>query len=310
MNPIKSFVDALGKRRSAPELPEKKVLILEGGGMRGIFLTGILQAFTDRNFFPWKLVIGSSAGALTGTAYMARQIHLARDAFFTKLLTGKFIHLSHILNSEKHILDLDWMINTVVKGSDPLNTARLKKEVPVIITATRVHDNRSPETVYLTSKKDDIFTALKATAAIPYLYRGFVKYNDMQLLDGGLLDPIPFARALEMGYKEEDILVITTRPRGYRKKVESFWIRSLYEAYFSESKYSYLVASMENRYKKYNRILNELEQRYTGIDVLYPPDNFEVERLTQDSRKILEGFEMGIAAATAWMYPERFVKVF
>ena len=48
--------------------PEKKVLVLEGGGMRGIFLTGVLQAFTDRGYFPWKLLVGSSAGSLTGAA--------------------------------------------------------------------------------------------------------------------------------------------------------------------------------------------------------------------------------------------------
>lgn len=62
---------------------------------------------------------------------------------------------------------------------------------------------------------------------------------------------------------------------------------------------------MENRYKKYNRILDELEQRYTGIDIIYPPEDFEVERLTRDPKKILEGFEMGVAAATTWMYPQR-----
>jgi len=289
-------------------LPHKKVLILEGGGMRGIFPTGVLQSFADRNYYPWKLVIGSSAGALTGAAYTARQIYLARDAFFTRLLTGKFIHLSNILNTDKHILDLDWMIETIVQGFDPLNTGRLKKEIPVIITATKVNDNRLPETVYLSSKKDDVITALKATAAIPYLYRGFVHYNDMRLLDGGLLDPIPFVKALEMGYRQEDILVVLTRPKGYRKKVESFWIRSLYENYFSDEKFSSLVASMENRYRKYNRILDELEQRYTGIDVIYPPDDFDVDRLTQDPKKILEGFEMGISSAAEWMFPRCFEK--
>lgn len=308
MNILLPVKDALRKISRSDCLPDKKVLILEGGGMRGIFPTGVLQAFTDRNYFPWKLVIGSSAGALTGAAYIARQIYLARDAFFTRLLTGKFIHLSNILNTDKHILDLDWMIETIVKGFDPLNTGRLKKEIPVIITATKVNDNILPETVYLSSKKDDVITALKATAAIPYLYRGFVHYNDMRLLDGGLLDPIPFVKALEMGYRQEDILVVLTRPKGYRKKVESFWIRSLYENYFSDEKFSSLVASMENRYRKYNRILDELEQRYTDIDVIYPPDDFDVDRLTQDPKKILEGFEMGISSSVEWMFPHCFEK--
>jgi len=46
--------------------PTRKVLVLEGGGMRGVFLTGVLQAFKDRGYFPFEQIIGSSAGALTG----------------------------------------------------------------------------------------------------------------------------------------------------------------------------------------------------------------------------------------------------
>ena len=53
-------------KRTGQTFPAKKALVIEGGGMRGIFLTGVLQAFTDRGYFPWKLIIGSSAGALTG----------------------------------------------------------------------------------------------------------------------------------------------------------------------------------------------------------------------------------------------------
>jgi predicted acylesterase/phospholipase RssA len=75
---------------------KKKVLVLEGGGMRGIFLTGVLQSFTDRGYFPWRLIIGSSAGALTGTAYAARQIHLARAAVFTELRAGQVIKLRNL----------------------------------------------------------------------------------------------------------------------------------------------------------------------------------------------------------------------
>lgn len=275
----------------------KKVLVLEGGGMRGIFLAGVLQAFTDRDYFPWKLIIGSSAGALTGTAYAAGQVHIARDALFTELLTGKFIHLSNILRPQRHILDLDWMVDTIINGNEPLDSRRLRKSCPVLITATHCGENTRPETVYLNSKKDDVLIALKATAALPFLYRGFVMYKGMPLLDGGLLDPIPYKKALQMGYAEKDILVVTTRKRGYRKKEESFWVRYLYENYYKNPAYRFLVNMLENRYLMYNRILDDLEYRHTGIQVIYPPAEFKVERLTQDGKKILAGFEMGVDAA-------------
>lgn len=298
MKTIKNVFALLKKK---PGFPRKKVLVLEGGGMRGIFPVGVLQAFTDRGYFPWKQVIGSSAGALTGAAYIAGQIYLARDAFFTKLLSNKFIHYTNIFRQDKHIIDLDWMLETIIKGREQLDIKKLKQICPLLISATAIHEDKPPETIFLDSRKDDVLTALKATAALPYLYRGFVHFNDCLLLDGGLLAPVPFQQALSLGYKEKDILVVLTRPRGYRKKEESFWVRGLYERYYKDPKYDFLVKSLLNRYKTYNRIIDDLENTHKGIEIIYPPADFEVQRLTRDEKKILEGFEQGVFAAVTYL---------
>jgi predicted patatin/cPLA2 family phospholipase len=303
-NSLESINWLMRKFRKVSPYPQKKVLVLEGGGMRGIFLTGVMQAFTDRAYFPWELIIGSSAGALTGTAYSAGQIHLARDAFFTVLLTADFIHIPNIVRREKHVLNLDWMIDTIIKGDDSLNLRRLKNSCPVLITTTHCPENNPPEPIYLNSKQDNVPTALKATAAIPVLYRNFVKYKHYNLLDGALLDPIPYKKPLEMGFKEKDILVVTTRQKGYRKKEESFWIKSLYESYYKNPKYKFLLKALD-RYQEYNKLRVELEQKNSKIDVIYPPKNFRVNRLTQDGERILEGFEQGVRAAKEWLFKDK-----
>lgn len=293
--------------RKKPPFPKKKVLILEGGGMRGVFLTGVLQGFTDRNYFPWKLIIGSSAGALAGAAYAAGQIHLARDAFFTLLTTKDFISYFNVLNREKHILDLDWMAETILGGEDPLDIKKLKKACPVIITASHISETGPPTKVYLNSKSDDILTALKASAAVPFLYRGFVEYNNFNLLDGALLDPIPFHKALNMGYRQEDILVVVSRNRDYRKKQESFWVKTLYDNYYKDKKYRFLLEALDNRYNKYNKILDDLYQNHPGISVIDPPPDFKLGRLTKDRDELLKGFELGITAAKSWLGKKRTV---
>ncbi len=275
--------------------------------MRGIFLVGVLQSFADRNYFPWKLVIGSSAGALTGAAYTARQIHHARDAYFTSLLSKNFINISNVLSRERSVLNLDWMVELFLRGEDRFDIKKLKKGSRILITATDCKPGVEPSTVYLNSKKDDIATALKASAAIPVLYKNFIIYKNYRLLDGGLLDPIPFMKAISMGFRPKDILVVVTRPRGYRKKRESFWIRKLYETYFKNVEYRSLVKSLENRYIEYNKILDMLENTYKDIDVIYPPDDFPVDRLTRDNRKILEGFEDGIESGRKYLLRERYI---
>lgn len=269
--------------------------------MRGIFLTGVLQAFSDRKYNPFNLIIASSAGAINGTAYSVGKIHLVRDAYLSKLLSGDFIHLSNVLNYQKHVLDLDWMVDTIIRDENPFDRKSLRKGCPVLITATHCGETGPPETVYLNSKNDDILISLKASAAVPFLYRGFVKYKEYSFLDGGLLDPIPYKKALELGYKEEQILMVLTRKRHYRKKEESFWVRKLYESYYKNRQFRHLVNAMEDRYLQYNKLLDDLEYKYTGIDVIYPPDDFHVNRLTQEGKRMLEGFEQGVEAGKRFL---------
>lgn len=283
--------------------PRRKVLVLEGGGMRGIFLVGVLQAFWERGYCPWQCIIGTSAGALIGTVYAACQIHLARDAFFSELLTGQFIRMANIFRPEKHVLNLDWMVDSFVNGHvDKLNTGRLRNfSSPVLIVATNLYPNDPLRPKYLSTKKDNIPIALKASAAIPFLYRNFVPYKNELLMDGSVCDPIPYKKALELGFSEKDILVVATRPRGYRKQRESFWVKMLCESYYNEERYKYLIEALNNHCYMYNQLLDELEER-SCIDVIYPPDDFKVKRLTRNQEKILEGFEQGVRAARSYLY--------
>lgn len=296
---VKKLIGRL--RATGDDKSGRKVLVLEGGGMRGIFTTGVLQAFSDRGYFPWELIIGTSAGAITGVGYAARQIHLVRDAYFTELLKGRFINISNILRPEKHILNLDWLIDNIIKGKDPLDVRALQRYCRVLITATNCLPDTPPETIYLDSRKDDVPTALKATSAIPFLYRGYVEYKDYRFLDGAVLDPIPYRKALSLGYKEEEILVVVTRKKGYRKSSESFWMKSLYENYYKDPKFKYLIETMKTRHLEYNQILDDLENIHRGIDVIYAPKNFTVDRLTQDDKKILAGFNQGVAAGRDYL---------
>jgi predicted patatin/cPLA2 family phospholipase len=103
-----------------------------------------------------------------------------------------------------------------------------------------------------------------------------------------------------MGYKEDEILVICTRPKGYRKKEESFWIKTLFELYYRDEKYKPFVDILEKRYKKYNKVLDELDKTYKNIQVIYPPKNYSVDNLSRDRAQMLTGFAQGILAGRSY----------
>ncbi|HPI15858.1 MAG TPA: hypothetical protein PL135_14725, partial [Spirochaetota bacterium] len=98
-----------------------------------------------------------------------------------------------------------------------------------------------------------------------------------------------------------EIAVVVTRHRGYRKKEESFWVKSLYESYYRDHRYRFLVEAMGSRFLLYNRALDDLERRHRGIDVIYPPDDFRVDRLTRDGKRIMEGFAQGAIAGREYL---------
>lgn len=280
---------------------KRKALVIEGGGMRGVFIAGVLQSFVDHKYFPWKIIAGSSAGALIGTAYAAEQIHIARDLFLSEIVKGDFISISNILNKNNHIINLDWLINHITDSEETLNLKQLKRTCPVIITATNVIDYKDPETVYLSSHKDNIFKALKATAALPYLYRGFVEYNGLKLLDGAMNDPLPYQYVRDLGYEDSEITVILTRPRGYRKKSESFWVSALYESYYKEDRFKPLIKTLDNRFLRYNEFLDNLENRHPDLNIIYPPKNFKVDRITKDLVSLIKGFQGGVESGKRYL---------
>ena len=78
-------------------------LVLEGGGMRGIFTCGVLDCFLDNEIhFPY--VIGVSAGACNGLSYISKQRGMAKYSNIDMLDQYHYIGFKHLL-MKRNILD-------------------------------------------------------------------------------------------------------------------------------------------------------------------------------------------------------------
>lgn len=63
-NPIQSQnLSTYGNKQSLSLPLAQTALVAEGGGQRGIFTAGILDAWLENDFNPFQLLIGTSAGA-------------------------------------------------------------------------------------------------------------------------------------------------------------------------------------------------------------------------------------------------------
>lgn len=156
-------------------MPEvKKALVVEGGGMRGIFAAGVLDTFMHERFNPFDLFIGISAGAVSLASYLSEQYQR-----YYRLSTGpmqkkEFISLARFL-AGGHFMDLDWLWD-FSSTHDPLDVrmAVCNKSREFLVGIT---DVQSGNPLFIRPDAATLLDTLLASSALPIMYRGFVKLD-------------------------------------------------------------------------------------------------------------------------------------
>ncbi|HOW82178.1 MAG TPA: patatin family protein [Spirochaetota bacterium] len=273
----------------------KNALVVEGGGMRGIFSAGVLDAFLERKFDPFDLYIGVSAGSCNLGSHLAGQ-HRRNYRVYTGPMTDpRFISPRRFL-SGGHWMDLDWLWNTL-EAVDPMDAAaaerRLKKKkARFLIVAT---DAESGSPMYLDAVKETMYDHMKASSAVPLLYRGPVRAGGNNAVDGGVADPIPVARAYEMGARK--IMVVRSRGFGYVKKKD---IETLLLSLAALGRPG-LRRAMIEKPGRYMDSVAMIRRPPADADIIEinPPENMKTGRTSQDKSALEEDYRSGIAAGLA-----------
>ncbi len=267
----------------------KKALVVEGGAMRGIFSTGVLDGFLEKNYNPFDFCLGVSAGATNLAAWLCGQKGRNYKVICDYSCRPPFISFAKYLRGG-HALDLDWLWEITIREIRLDLAAFKERGIPFFIVAT---DAESGEAVYIRGEAENLEQQIKASCALPVFYRGFPEVEGRALSDGGVADPIPVIKAYEMGAR--DITVILSKPLGYRKK-RSRMVRL--NALLLKGRPG-LLETMDKRWEVYNRAIDFLERPPADcrVNIIAPPPEFEVGRLTKDREKLDAGYRMGLAAA-------------
>ncbi len=268
-------------------------LVLEGGGMRGVFTSGVLDCFMDHGIrFPYT--IGVSAGACNGLSYMSGQRGRAKYSNIDMLDKYHFIGIKHLI-TKGNIMDFDLMFHEFPERIIPYDYeayAKCTEEYEMVTTncitgqACYYNEKQSPKR---------IIDIVKASSSLPFVCP--IAYVDgSPMLDGGIADSIPLLRARELGYTNN--VVVLTRNKGYRKddkpsKVPPFFYR----------KYPELRHAIAARNMMYNRqiaLVEELEDKGELI-VVRPSQPITVSRMEKDTAKLLDLYNQGYQAAKAYI---------
>ena len=270
---------------------KKSALIVEGGGMRGIFAAGILHAFGNKGFDPFDLYIGVSAGACHLASHLAGQNSRNFDITLRYSLSRQFINPWRFLKGG-HLMDLDWMWEQTIKNyrldlkqiEEKLQTQ--KKDYLIVATSM---ETGGP--LYLHPDINTLEHYLKVSSSLPILYRKEMDVKGEKATDGGISDSIPVREALRRG--ATDITVIRSRSAGYVKK-ESPIVLAVFSWYFR--KYPRLIEAFRQRADRYNAAVAFINNPPSGVCIaqLAPPDALEIGRTTKNEATLRKAYKAGI----------------
>lgn len=267
----------------------KTGLVLEGGAMRGVYTSGVLDFFLDQNIH-FDVCLGVSAGACLACSYLSLQRGRGYAVMTDYLNNKEYCSLSSLLRTGD-LFGAEFLYHKIPEELYPIdNSAFLKNSTKFYSVVT---DCNTGAPAYL--RVEDMFRDVdfvRASSSLPLLAR-MVEINGTFYLDGGVSDPIPVKQALFMGC--DRIVVVLTRHRRYRKSKE----RSLPLIRCKYRKYPNLINAMENRHKIYNEslsLLDHLEEE--GRALVLAPEEFLKIRRTEKNLDILQlGYEQGYQSA-------------
>ncbi len=197
-------------------------LVVQGGGMRGVYSMGALAALEEMGFGQcFDHVAGSSAGALNGAYFITGQASYGVETYIHHLTNGSFVNPFRL----KKMVDIDYLVDHIGKQARPLHMEKLRTARTLLhISLTGYADG---QTRYVTTREPDIdlWEAFRASAAMPILYNKSVKVGDGLYVDGSLRARVPIQRIVEQGCRY--VVVILTMPPAHRIKPRHRLIRSL-----------------------------------------------------------------------------------
>lgn len=260
-------------------------LVLEGGGMRGVFTAGVLDAFLKHEVY-FSYVVAVSAGACNGLSYMSRQPRRARYSNIDVLQKYSYISLrSLIVNGS--IFDPELLYERLPNEIAPYDYDAYERNPALFeMVTTNCITGRA---MYLSERHDRkrLIDICKASSSLPFVAQ-ITFVDGIPMLDGGIVDSVPIVRSVDTGHKKN--VVIMTRNRGYRSTEHDFKTpRFLYK------QYPRLRVALSRRTAEYNRQLELIDQmeEWGEAIVIRPERPLEVGRITQDVDKLERLYEEG-----------------
>ena len=266
-------------------------LVLEGGGMRGIYTAGVLDCLMDHGV-SIPNIYGVSAGACHGVSYVSNQRGRAARTILDFVGRRDYASFYNLATTGSYFGE-ELIYRQIPDELVPFDYDTYKTSGSTLYSV--VFNCRTGEAEYLPATDMRLHMEyIKASASLPLLSR-MVKLGEGEYLDGGISDSIPLARSIADGNAEN--LVVLTQHRGYEKKPMS--MLSLLRLRYK--RYPQLADALAVRHDRYNEqlaLVYRQEAKGKAI-VIQPGTPVQIGRMEKDTSRLSALYDQGYADTEA-----------
>lgn len=271
-------------------------LCFEGGGMRAAYTGAFSQAITEVGL-EFRYVCGISAGSSLTANHVARDPHRSRLQFVDYAEDPRFGGLSHFMHGDG-FFNSDYLYEgCVASGEVPIAwQAFCDNPAEAVMQAFSATTGRT----VVWHKRDykdavDLASHCRASSTMPLLMNPIAIDGEV-MFDGGLGEGAGLPHPMALADGAEKLVVITTRPRGYRKQTYGTAHKVLIRRTFGA--YPLVAEALITRPQRYNAALAQLEElERQGRALVIRPDTMPVQNSTLDTQKLEEAWDLGYIQA-------------
>ena len=257
-------------------------LVLEGGGWKGLYTLGVLDAMMQENI-NFSSVVGVSAGALSALGYVSGHIGWGARVDLLYRHDRNYVGVG-ALRRDHGITGFSYLFEDMEKEM-PLDEGRLyDPKRRLAVTATNL---LTGQVEYFEKGQCDLFLAVQASASVPYVTKP-VMISGKPYLDGGCAEKIPYDWAKQSG--EDKIVVVRTRELSFRRKPGTVKLaRRVYH------KYPAFMHSLERANTVFNETVDKMQvdAEKGKVFIIAPSEPVKVTRFDGDMEKLGELYWLG-----------------
>ncbi|MBP3339846.1 MAG: patatin family protein [Lachnospiraceae bacterium] len=261
-------------------------LVLEGGGTRAVYSTGVIDFFIEKDI-EFSSVYGVSAGAVHACSYLSKQKYRARDLFIEYINDDRYASFKNLIKTGDYF-GKEFSLKEIPNKLLPYDFETYKKSQSKFYAVVTNVGTGKAEYLQVHDMDDAGLENVWASGSLPLMSR-LVEINGNKYLDGGVADSIPVLKSLEDG--NEKTVVVCTQHKDYVKEPNKL----ISAIKFKYRKYPEFVKAMENRHIFYNKTMEEINRLEAEgkIFVIRPKMPATVGRLEKDKEILHKWYQTG-----------------